>query len=80
MSLFTTFSVADILSFSVCMIMLFGFCAGIIPLKAWIARRGKDRDMARCAKLDQMMYTNATNEAKRAARVIEETIRITLNK
>lgn len=32
MSLFTTFAAADLLSFSVCIIVLFGFCAGIILL------------------------------------------------
>lgn len=79
MSLFTTFAAADLLSFSVCIIVLFGFCAGIILLKAWVAKFSKDRDMARRAKLDQMMRTNATNEAKRVACTIEEMTQTTLS-
>ena len=71
-TIFPTFAAADFLSFSVCMIVLFGFCAGIILLKAWVTKLSTDRDMARRAKLDQMMRANATNEAKRAACVIKE--------
>lgn len=67
MSIVETFAAADFLSFLGRMIVLFGFCAGIILLKAWVAKRSKDRDMARRAKLDQMMRANATNDAKRLA-------------
>ena len=50
-TIFPTFAAADFLSFSVCMIVLFGFCAGIILLKAWVTKLSKDRDMARRAVL-----------------------------
>ena len=80
MSIVETFAAADFLSFLGRMIVLFGFCAGIILLKAWVAKRSKDRDMARRAKLDQMMRANATNDAKRQARAIEEVTRTCLSK
>lgn len=80
MSIVETFAAADFLSFLGRMIVLFGFCAGLILLNAWVAKRSKDRDMARRAKLDQMMRANATNDAKRQARAIEEVTRTCLSK
>lgn len=43
-------------------------------------KRSKDWDMARRAKLDQMMRTNVANDSKRQASAIEEVARTCLSK
>lgn len=78
--LFSFLTTDDRSSFLFCAIVLFVFSAGLILLKSRVASRDKDRDVARSAKLDQMIRENAIRAAKRAACAIEEMTQTALSK